>query len=227
MHVDEAMQSRRSMRRFLPTAVPQSVVRHILQVAARSPSGNNIQPWRVHVVAGTARDKLCRDLLQAATDSPERYRAEYDYYPTQWFEPYLERRRRCGFALYETLRIGRNDRERREEQMLRNYLFFDAPVGLLVTLDRRLSAGSYMDIGMFIQSILLAARGQGLHTCPQAAFATFHEVVRKHLPLTDEELLVCGIALGYADPDAPENGLVTEREPVESFASFHGFAEKP
>lgn len=227
MHVDEAMQSRRSMRRFLPTAVPQSVVRHILQVAARSPSGNNIQPWRVHVVAGTARDKLCRDLLQAATDSPERYRAEYDYYPTQWFEPYLERRRRCGFALYETLGIGRGDRERRDEQMLRNYLFFDSPVGLLVTLDRRLSAGSYMDIGMFIQSILLAARGQGLHTCPQAAFATFHEVVRKHLPLTDEELLVCGIALGHADPDAPENGLVTEREPVESFASFHGFAEKP
>lgn len=227
MHVDEAMQSRRSMRRFLPTAVPQSVVRHILQVAARSPSGNNIQPWRVHVVAGTARDKLCRDLLQAATDNPERYRAEYDYYPTQWFEPYLERRRRCGFALYETLGIGRGDRERREEQMLRNYLFFDAPVGLLVTLDRRLSAGSYMDIGMFIQSILLAARGQGLHTCPQAAFATFHEVVRKHLPLTDEELLVCGIALGYADPDAPENGLVTGREPVDAFASFHGFAEKP
>lgn len=227
MHVDEAMQSRRSMRRFLPTAVPQSVVRHILQVAARSPSGNNIQPWRVHVVAGTARDKLCRDLLQAATDSPERYRAEYDYYPTQWFEPYLERRRRCGFALYETLGIGRGDRERREEQMLRNYLFFDAPVGLLVTLDRRLSAGSYMDIGMFIQSILLAARGQGLHTCSQAAFAIFHEVVRKHLPLTDEELLVCGIALGHADPDAPENGLVTEREPVDAFASFHGFAEKP
>lgn len=227
MHVDEAMQSRRSMRRFLPTAVPQSVVRHILQVAARSPSGNNIQPWRVHVVAGTARDKLCRDLLQAATDSPERYRAEYDYYPTQWFEPYLERRRRCGFALYETLGIGRGDRERREEQMLRNYLFFDAPVGLLVTLDRRLSAGSYMDIGMFIQNILLAARGQRLHTCPQAAFAIFHEVVRKHLPLTDEELLVCGIALGYADPDAPENGLVTEREPVDAFASFHGFAEKP
>lgn len=227
MHVDEAMQSRRSMRRFLPTAVPQSVVRHILQVAARSPSGNNIQPWRVHVVAGTARDKLCRDLLQAATDNPERYRAEYDYYPTQWFEPYLERRRRCGFALYETLGIGRSDRERREEQMLRNYLFFDAPVGLLVTLDRRLSAGSYMDIGMFIQSILLAARGQGLHTCPQAAFATFHEVMRKHLPLTDEELLVCGIALGHADPDAPENGLVTERVPVDAFASFHGFAEKP
>lgn len=225
MHVDEAIQSRHSVRRFLPRAVPFEVVRHILEVASRAPSGNNIQPWRVHVVTGEARDNLCRDILQAARETAERYQPEYAYYPTQWFEPYKERRRQCGYALYETLGIQRDDIERREQQMLRNYNFFDAPVGLLLTLDRRLNTGSYMDLGMFIENILVAARGQGLHTCAQAAFATFHEVVRRHLPLGEEELLICGISLGHADPDAPENHLVTEREPVEAFARFYGFSE--
>lgn len=227
MHVDEAIQSRRSVRRFLSTPVPQKVIRHILQVASRAPSGNNIQPWRVHAVAGEPLQALCRDVLQAASEAAEQHRPEYEYYPSQWVEPYLERRRQNGFALYEVLGIDRRDLQRREQQMLRNYSFFDAPVGLLVTLDRRLNTGSYMDLGMFIQSILVAARGQGLHSCAQAAFAPFHAVVRRHLPLCEDDLLVCGIALGYEDTQAPENRLLTERQPVEEFASFHGFDAAP
>ncbi|GAB3470634.1 nitroreductase family protein [Azotobacter salinestris] len=140
----------------------------------------------------------------------EQHRPEYEYYPSQWVEPYLDRRRQNGFALYEALGIDRRDLQRREQQMLRNYSFFDAPVGLLVTLDRRLNTGSYMDLGMFIQNILVTARGQGLHSCAQAAFAPFHAVVRRHLPLCE-------------DTQAPENCLLTERQPVEEFASFHGF----
>lgn len=223
MHVDEAIQSRRSVRRFLSTPVAQKVIRHILQVASRAPSGNNIQPWRVHAVCGEPLQALCRDVLQAASEAAEQHRPEYEYYPSQWVEPYLERRRQNGFALYEVLGIDRRDLQRREQQMLRNYSFFDAPVGLLVTLDRRLNTGSYMDLGMFIQNILVAARGQGLHSCAQAAFAPFHAVVRRHLPLREDDLLVCGIALGYEDTQAPENRLLTERQPVEEFASFHGF----
>jgi len=226
MHVDEAILSRRSVRRFLPTPVSPETLRHILRVASRAPSGNNIQPWRVHAVAGEVSKALCRDVLQAASEAAEQHRPEYEYYPSQWVEPYQGRRRRNGFALYEALGIERDDRQRREQQMLRNYSFFDAPVGLLVTLDRRLNTGSYMDVGMFVQSIMLAARGQGLHSCAQAAFAPFHAVVRRHLPLTEEDILVCGIALGYEDTLAPENRLLTERQQVEEFAVFHGFSEE-
>jgi nitroreductase len=214
MHVDEAIRSRKSVRRFLPTPVPAAVVSHILNVAARAPSGNNVQPWRVYVVAGERRDKLCDAIVEAASGA---------YYPTSWFEPYLERRRRCGFGLYATLDIARDDKVARERQMLRNYTFFDAPVGLIVTLDRRLNTGSFMDVGMFIQNILVAARAQGLHTCAQAAFAWFHKIAREQLPMGDNEILLCGIALGHEDVDAPENAFITERAGLDEFVSFHGF----
>lgn len=224
MHVDEAIRSRKSVRRFLPTPVSASVVRHILEVSARAPSGNNVQPWRVYALAGAALDAFGNEVVNVATNDPDRYQPEYAYYPTTWFEPYLERRRRCGFGLYATLGIARDDKAARERQMLRNYTFFDAPVGLLVTLDRRLNTGSFMDVGMFLQNILVAARAQGLHTCAQAAFAWFHQVARKHLPMTDHEILLCGIALGHEDTAAPENAFITERAASEEFASFHGFA---
>ena len=223
MHVDEAIRSRKSVRRFLPTPVPAAVVSHILNVAARAPSGNNVQPWRVYVVAGERRDKLCDAIVEAASGDPDRHQPEYAYYPTSWFEPYLERRRRCGFGLYATLGIARDDTAARERQMLRNYTFFDAPVGVLVTLDRRLNTGSFMDVGMFIQNILVAARAQGLHTCAQAAFAWFHKIAREQLPMNDSEILLCGIALGHEDLDAPENAFITERAGLDEFVSFHGF----
>lgn len=165
MHVDEAIRSRKSVRRFLPASVPSSVVQHILSVAARAPSGNNVQPWKVYAVAGEARQRLCDAFIEAATHEPDRHQPEYAYYPTTWVEPYLERRRRCGFGLYASLGIARDDAAARERQMLRNYTFFDAPVGLLVTLDRRLNTGSFMDLGMFIQNILVAARAGTAHLC--------------------------------------------------------------
>ncbi|WP_418319905.1 nitroreductase [Piscinibacter sakaiensis] len=222
MHVDEAISSRKSVRRFLPTPVSADVVRHILEVAARAPSGNNVQPWRVYVVGGECRDKLCGAIVEAASGDPDRHQPEYAYYPTSWFEPCLERRRRCGFGLYAALGIARDDKDARQRQMLRNYTFFDAPVGLIVTLDRRLNTGSFMDVGMFIQNILVAARAQGLHTCAQAAFAWFHKIAREHLPMAASEMLLCGIALGHEDPEAPENAFITERADLSEFASFHG-----
>lgn len=226
MHVDAAIRSRKSVRRFQPLSIPRHIVEHILQLAACAPSGNNVQPWHVHVLAGEAKQALCTDILSAATTQPERHAAEYRYYPDNWFEPYLGRRRATGFGLYETLGIARDDLQAREQQNLRNFQFFDAPVGLLISLDRRLNTGSYMDLGMFIQNILLAARGQGLHTCAQAAFAWYHQIVRRHVPLADHDILVCGIALGHADRDAPENSMATPREPVAAFASFSGFHER-
>lgn len=192
-------------------------------MAARAPSGNNVQPWKVYAVAGDSRQRLCDAFIEAATHEPDRHQPEYAYYPTTWVEPYLDRRRRCGFGLYASLGIARDDAAARAHQMLRNYLFFDAPVGLLVTLDRRLNTGSFMDLGMFIQNILVAARAQGLHTCAQAAIAWYHKVARIHLPMGDHEILACGIALGHEDLSAPENAFITERTNVETFASFHGF----
>ena len=225
MNVDDAITSRRSVRRFLPTPVPRETVRHILDVSSRAPSGNNVQPWRVYALASQPLQHLCDDILQAARDDPQAHRPEYEYYPTEWHEPYIGRRRKIGFDLYASLGIAREDTASREAQMLRNYSFFDAPVGLLVTLDRRLETGSYMDLGMFIQNIMIAARGQGLHTCAQAAFAWYHCIVRQHLPLSEHEVLACGIALGVEDPAAPENRLVTAREPAEAFTTFVGFDE--
>ncbi|NBA93538.1 nitroreductase [Pseudomonas sp. R5(2019)] len=225
MHVDNAISSRKSVRRFLPMGISKPVVEHILKVASRAPSGNNLQPWHVHVLAGDAKQALCTDILESTTSQAGQHDAEYRYYPDNWFEPYQSRRRASGFGLYEALGIDRNDLQARERQNLRNFHFFDAPVGLLISLDRRLNTGSYIDLGMFIQNIMLAARGQGLHTCPQAAFAWYHQIVRRHVPMADEDILVCGIALGHEDRNAPENSLQTQREPVAAFTSFHGFKE--
>lgn len=221
--VDEAILTRKSVRRFLPIPVPRSVVREIIELSARAPSGHNIQPWRVYALAGEPRARLCADILKAAETEPEKHRPEYEYYPTEWHEPYIGRRRELGHALYAALGIAREDKTARERQMNRNYLFFGAPVGIFVTMDRRLNTGSYIDMGMFLQNILLAARGRGLHTCGQAAFCWYHDIVRKHLPLSPEEILICGIALGYEDEAAPDNRLVTRRVPVEEYTHFAGF----
>lgn len=222
MHVDEAIQSRKSVRRFLPTPVSRTTIQHILELAARAPSGNNVQAWNVHVVTGRTLQTLGQAMLEEARDNPQNCVPEYGYYPDQWVEPYLGRRRQCGFGLYEVLGIERGDTERRQQQMLRNFTFFDAPVGIFITTDRRLNTGSFMDLGMFLQNLMLAARGQGLHTCPQAAFADLQHVVRRHLDLADEEILVCGVSLGVEDIEAPENALRMPREPVEAFARFYG-----
>ena len=220
--VDAAITSRRSVRAFLPTTVPNEVVQKILSTAARAPSGTNIQPWRVYVLTGS-RLKQLSDAILSAYNDPEIATAhgeEYPYSPEQWVSPYLERRRKIGWDLYGLLGITREDKAKMHHQHGRNYAFFDAPVGLIFSIDRVLEQGSWLDYGMFLQNIMVAARGRGLDTCPQAAFNPFHRVIHEQLQMSVNEALVCGMALGYADSDAIENRLTTEREPIDVWTTF-------
>ena len=218
--VDRAIATRYSVRRFRPEAPPEELVTHILRVAQRAPSGTNMQPWRAHVIVGESKSRLCA-ALHAANETPGDHKQPYAYYPPEFFEPYLSRRRKVGWDLYGLLGIKRGESARMHAQHARNLDFFDAPVGLIFTIDRRLEIGSWLDHGMFLQSVMIAARGHGLDTCPQAAFAPFHAPIRAMLGIPDTETVVCGMALGYADTEAPENGLVSERAPLEDFVSFH------
>lgn len=221
-HVDHAIRSRRSVRRFLPTPVPKKMVEDLLELAARAPSGTNVQPWKVYVLTGKEKDRLSAAILDKHNSSGMDGR-EFDYYPTEWADPWLSRRRKIGFDLYGLLGIGKTDKERMKEQTGRNYRFFDAPVGIIFTMDRQLGRGMFIDYGMFMANLMTAARARGLDTCPQAAFADYHQTIREVLGIPENELVVCGMSLGYADPDAPENRLVTEREPVANFTDFRGF----
>jgi len=221
--VDAAITSRRSIRAFLPTSVPRATIADILRVAAHAPSGTNTQPWKVHVLTGAAKEELSRRILAAYDDPAERatHREEYAYYPTEWNSPYIDRRRKVGWDLYGLLEIGKTDKARMHAQHGRNYRFFDAPVGLIFTIDRLMQQGSWLDYGMFLQNIMVAARARGLDTCPQAAFTQFHRIIEQQLGVPAREMVVCGMSLGTADPAAVENGLVTQREPVEGFTRFH------
>jgi nitroreductase len=219
---DAAITSRRSVRAFLPTPVPRSTIEEIFSVASRAPSGTNTQPWRVHVLTGAAKEALSRDITAAYEDETQRalHTEEYAYYPTEWKSPYIDRRRKVGWDLYSLLGIAKTDKARMHSQHCRNYNFFDAPVGLMFTIDRVMRQGSWLDYGMFLQSVMVAARARGLDTCPQAAFTQFHRIIARHLGLGEGEMLVCGMSLGHADPAAVENTLRTEREPVQGFVRF-------
>ena len=218
--VDEAITSRRSVRAFLPKPVPATDIREILEVASRAPSGTNMQPWRVYVVTGKTKQRIADAVLNSGIRAEKANWDEYKYYPDQFFEPYLSRRRKVGFDLYGHLGIQRREVERMRAQHDRNFVFFDAPVGMIFTIDRRLNKGSWIDYGMFLENIMVAARGRGLHTCPQAAFAPYHEQLRPVLGITPEEIVVCGMALGYEDTSKPENDLRTERAPLEEWTTF-------
>ncbi len=218
--VNWAIGSRRSIRSFKPDPVPRETVEQILALAARAPSGTNMQPWAVTVLTGESKRALTEALLAAHDQGGEGHGGEYKYYPDRFEEPYLGRRRKVGWDLYGLLDIGRQDKEKMHAQLGRNYRFFDAPVGIIVTIDRSLEIGSWLDLGMFLQSICIAARGQGLDSCPQAAFARYHRVIRDVLKLPDEQVVVCGLSLGHIDETAIENSLVTERAPLESFVTF-------
>jgi nitroreductase len=220
--VDHAITTRQSMRAFLPTPVPRATVEEILSIASRAPSGTNTQPWKVTVLTGAARQRLS-DAVCAAYDDPEQrkqHTEEYAYYPRTWVDPYLARRRKLGWGLYGLLGIGRDDKDKLHAQHRRNYAFFDAPVGMIFTIDRIMEQGSWLDYGTFLQNIMIAARARGLDTCPQQAFTQFHRIIKELLALPDEEMVVCGMSLGYADMDRVENTLATEREPVSAFARF-------
>ncbi len=214
--------SRRSVRGFLPTPVPGEMVLHLLDVAARAPSGTNMQPWRLVALAGGELRRFCATVAEAYATGAEDG-SEWPYYPTPLFEPYLARRRQIGWSLYGLLGIGRGERARARAHVAHNLHFFGAPVGLLCLIDRELKIGSWLDIGMFLQSIAIAARASGLDTCPMAVFAEFPCTIRRVLDLPERDLIVCGMALGHADPAAPANALRTSRVPAASFTHFRGF----
>lgn len=224
--VSAALRSRQSGRAFLPTAVPRSVVEELLALARWAPSGSNIQPWRVHALGGEALRALLRDVGTALTSGPPPEQ-EYQYYASPLPEPYLSRRRANGWALYGHLGIGKGDRAASAAQAMRNFALFDAPVGLFFFIDAALERGSWLDYGMFLQSLMLAARERGLHTCPQAAWLPYHALIRRHCGERDDRTLVCGMALGYLDAAARVNGFRTPRLPVESFFTAHGFGDAP
>ncbi|CAN5147348.1 nitroreductase [soil metagenome] len=220
--VDAAIASRHSIRAFLPTAVERQDIEAILQIAARAPSGTNTQPWKVYVLTGLTRQRLSDEILKAHNDPllSAQHTEEYNYYPTEWISPYIDRRRKVGWDLYGLLGLTRDNKAGIHAQHGRNYQFFDAPVGLIFTIDRVMALGSWLDYGMFLQNIMIAARGRGLDTCPQAAFTQYHRIISDVLHLPKAEQVVCGMSLGYADPARIENSLITEREPVAGFARF-------
>ncbi|TCT10846.1 nitroreductase [Paralcaligenes ureilyticus] len=215
----DAITSRKSVRGFLPKAVDISLIEKILAAAARAPSGNNIQPWKVHVVTGTKRDELSRALVDAHNQKRPETR-EYEYYPVAWRSPYIERRRETGWGLYGTLGIRKGDREATARQHGKNYLFFQAPVVFIFTIDNDLEKGSWLDYGMFLQNIMVAARGCGLHTCPQAALANYPDIVKSLLGIGDDQVVVCGMSMGYEDTGCLANRFTTSRIDLSEFVTF-------
>lgn len=223
--VEEALRTRRSVRAFLPTPVPRSEIEQLLAMASLSASNSNCQPWRVHVVIGEAKRLLAADLWEALEAGDRVAETEYPYQPDAdaWSEPYRSRRMAFGDGLYrETLGIAASDSTGRLEHHRRNYDFFGAPVGIVLTVSRYPLASALVDAGLFLQALMLAARQLGLDTCPQASFIDFYPVLRRHLRIPDDDVIVCGLALGHADDAHPASGLRTTREPVSAFASFYG-----
>ncbi|MET3589918.1 nitroreductase [Bartonella silvatica] len=218
-NIFQSILSRKSIRAFTDQPVPQETVKEILRLAARAPSGTNIQPWQVIVLTGKVLQKVGEELSQLVLSGVQGER-EYHYYPLQWREPYLSRRRKVGLDLYQSLGIQKGDEEKMLHQKARNFSFFGAPVGFLFTMDHDMEIGSWLDLGMFMQTIMLAARGFGLDTCPQAAFADYHQQIRTLLSVPSDRKIICGMALGYCDRSAPENNFETEREPIDNFVRF-------
>ena len=224
MDVRDAIASRYSCRAFLSKPVSEEIVRDIIERAARAPSGGNLQPWIVHAIAGARLEELKAQLRpRFAKELPRGEGAEYDVYPRELKEPYYGRRARVGNQLYESLGIPREDRPARYRQFSRNYLFYDAPVGIFVSIDRIMGPPQWSDVGGFIENIMLLARAHGLHTCPQEAWTNWHKTLTPFLGLAPEYILFCGIALGYADEDAPINRWRSEREPLDAYTRFEGF----
>jgi nitroreductase len=224
--VEQAINTRMSARAFTTQPVPRELITQLLAQASRAPSGTNTQPWKVYVLQGTSRDtlveKVCaaHDEVRAHPEKAADYREPYDYYPEKWVSPFIDRRRENGWSLYGLLGITKADKDKMHAQHQRNYRFFDAPVGLMFTLDKVMGRGSLVDYGMFLQTLMLSARGMGLHTCPQAAWNGFGSIILPHIGAGDNEMLVCGMALGYADTSEIVNTFRTPREPVESFTQW-------
>jgi len=219
--VDEAILSRHSVRAYLSTPVSKAAIEHILEIASRAPSGTNTQPWKVHVLQGAALQRLSQAVLHAFWNEPEQHTNDRAHYLQKWRDPYLSRRRKVGWDLYDLVGIKKGERERTQQFHAKNFEFFGAPVGMIFTIDRDMGWMSWLDYGMFLQNICVAARGQDLHTCPQASWGNYHDIVEKELGLEEHELVHVGMSLGYEDINAPQNSLNTVREPLAQFATFH------
>jgi nitroreductase len=224
--VDAAITSRMSARAFTQQAVPRELLEQILEVSSRAPSGTNTQPWKVYVLQGASRDslveKVCtaHDAIRANPELAANYQESYDYYPEKWVSPFIDRRRENGWSLYGLLDIGKADKDKMHAQHQRNFKFFDAPVGLMFTINRVMGRGSLVDAGMLLQNIMVSARGHGLHTCPQAAWNGFANIVMPHIGAAEDELLVCGMSLGYADASDKVNSFNTPRVPAAEFTTW-------
>ncbi|MBI3677115.1 MAG: nitroreductase [Proteobacteria bacterium] len=222
MKVSDALKTRKTVRAFKPDPVPLSTLREILTAAARAPSGGNLQPWRIYALTGEARNELVRRVAEKRKTSPMGEPPEYHIYPENLTEPYRTRRFRVGEMMYATMNIPREDKMARLQFFSRNWEFFGAPVGLIVTMDRQMQQGQWADLGMYLQSVMLLAREHGLDTCPQEAWAVFHAVIRDCLSIPQNEMIFCGMAIGYADNSVAVNSLISERAPLEEYVTLLG-----
>ena len=224
MKVSQALATRKTVRAFKSDPVPRETIERLLTLAARAPSGGNLQPWRVYALLGDARDELVRRVAEARKENMMGEAPEYHIYPLHLTEPYRTRRYRVGEMMYATMAIPREDKMARLKFFAGNWEFFGAPVGLIFTIDRQMQQGQWADLGMYMQSIMLLAREHGLHTCPQEAWAVWHSVIREYLSVPENEMIFCGMAIGYADEAAPVNALETERAPLSDYVSFRNMA---
>jgi nitroreductase len=222
MHVAEAIASRRSIRDFLATPVPPDVIRRVLAGASRAPSGGNLQPWHIDVVAGEPLERLKATMRERVLEAPGGEPTEYDIYPEGLVSPYRERRFAVGEQMYALMGIPREDKPARLRWLTRNYQAFGAPMVLFCSVDRRLGRPQWSDLGMFLQSVMLLLRAEGLDSCAQEAWSRYHETVDRFLGQPPERMLFCGMAVGYRNPEHPVNQLVAERAPLEAFVRFHG-----
>jgi len=220
MKVSDAINSRRSMRVFKPDPVPLEDIEWMLTTASRAASNGNLQPWKVHVTAGETRRRLSATIL-AAIDAGEPDTREYDVYPKVFPQVYDTRRKTVGKQLYTLLGVMRGDEAGMNRQFRKNYDFFGAPVGLILCIDRGMGNGQWVDLGIFLDNLMLLAREKGLHTCAQAAFGRYQRVIRRELSLPEGQLVLCGLAVGYADPDEVPNNLITERAPLQDWVVWH------
>lgn len=221
--VDRVMRNRKAARSFLKTPVTQALVTEILDIARTAPSNSNTQPWRVYAVAGKVREALSQKLGDAHGNRPDQYTACYKHFPDVLGKKYQARQSQYATAYYGCLGIDRSNSAARAAQTGKNFQFFGAPVGFIFTIEDTLERGSWLDYGMFLQNIMLAAKARGLDTCPQISFVKYHEVIRSLLPIPENEIVVCGMSIGYADSTDNVNSLRLPREPIEAFTSFFGF----
>ena len=219
--VETAIQHRHTSRAFLSDPVSDELIGHMLTVASRAPSGCNMQPWRVHVLKGQARDDIVSAVCHAFDTAPREHVSEYEHTPETFFEPFQSRRRKMGVALYGLAGIPKGDKEATRLQQRRNYTFFDAPVGLIFTVHRDLPIASFIGFGAFMQNLMVCAESHGLGTCFQTAWCDYHRLIAPRLGFAQEDLLIGGMALGYPDETAAVNQLRTERVPLSEFAVFH------